>query len=165
MDSNAFQLHLATAPLIDDILREQPGNGYFWEQKADFLSRGGKHSEAALALRKALTLSPNQPLMQAELAQELLGAQDKRSLTEVVKLLRKTVLNDENPNAFRQLATAYFGLGDEGNADLASAQASVLEGRVKDAKGFAKRAQALLPSGSQSWLKADDIINIQETEN
>ncbi len=155
----------AALPLIDDILREQPGNGYFWEQKADFLSRGGKHSEAALALRKALTLSPNQPLMQAELAQELLGAQDKRSLTEVVKLLRKTVLNDENPNAFRQLATAYFGLGDEGNADLASAQASVLEGRVKDAKGFAKRAQALLPSGSQSWLKADDIINIQETEN
>jgi predicted Zn-dependent protease len=155
----------AALPLIDDVIREQPTNAYFWEQKADFLMRGGKHAEAATALRKAVSLLPDQNLMQTELAQELLGTQDKRSLPEVVKLLRKTVLNDENPNAYRQLATAYFGLGDEGNADLASAQASVLEGRTKEAKGFAKRAQALLPSGTQGWLKADDIINIQETEN
>jgi predicted Zn-dependent protease len=152
----------AALPLIDDILREQPANAYFWEQKADFLSRGGKHADAATALRKALSLLPTQSLMQAELAQELLGTQDKRWLPEIVKLLRKTVVVDDNPSAYRQLATAYFGLGDEGNANLASAQASVLEGRLKDAKGFAKRAQAKLPQGSQGWIKADDILSIQE---
>jgi predicted Zn-dependent protease len=102
----------AALPLIDDILREQPANAYFWEQKADFLSRGGKHADAATALRKALSLLPTQSLMQAELAQELLGTQDKRWLPEIVKLLRKTVVVDDNPSAYRQLATAYFGLGE-----------------------------------------------------
>jgi len=155
----------AALPLIDGIIAEQPSNAYFWEQKADFLSRGGKHAEAAVALRKALTLKPEHVVIQAELAQELLGGQDKRALPEIVKLLRKTVLIDDNPTAYRQLATAYYGLGDEGNANLASAQASVLEGRVKDAKGFAKRAQAKLPQGSQGWIKADDILNIQESDS
>ncbi len=155
----------AALPLIDNILAEQPANAYFWEQKADFLSRGGKHAEAAVVLRKALSLKPDQAVIQAELAQELLGSQDKRALPEVVKLLRKTVVVDDNPTAFRQLATAYYGLGDEGNANLASAQASVLEGKLKDAKGFAKRAQAKLPQGSQGWIKADDILAIQEGDS
>ena len=149
-------------PIIDGLIRERPQNAYFWEQKADFLSKRGKHAEAAAALRKAISLLGEQTLMQAELAAELLGTQDKKYLAEVVSLLRKTVVTDETSDAFRQLATAYFGLGNEGEADLASAQANVLDGNAKDAKGFAKRAQKLLPSGSQAWLKADDIIKIQE---
>ena len=151
-------------PLIDGLIRERPDNAYFWEQKADFLGKRGKHTEAAAALRKALALKPGQIVMQAELAQELLGAQDKSGLPEVVKLLSHTLEADPTPDAYRQIATAYFGLGNEGEADLASAQASVLEGKPREAKGFAKRAQAILPKGSQGWLKADDIINIQEPQ-
>jgi len=151
-------------PLIDGLIRERSDNAYFWEQKADFLGKRGKHTEAAAALRKALALKPGQIVMQAELAQELLGAQDKSGLPEVVKLLSHTLEADPTPDAYRQIATAYFGLGNEGEADLASAQASVLEGKPREAKGFAKRAQAILPKGSQGWLKADDIINIQEPE-
>ena len=151
--------------LIDGLIRDKPDYGYFWEQKADFLAKRGKHAEAVAALRKALEMIPSQSLFQAELAQELLGTQDKRYLPEIVKLLRKAVVADENTDAYRQLATAYFGLGQEGEADLASAQASALEGRTKDAKGFAKRAQAILPAGSQGWLKADDILNIQEQQS
>ena len=150
---------------IDDLIREQPGNTYFWEQKADFLTKRGRHPEAVVALRKALSLASGQSLMQTELAQELLATGDKRYLGEVIKLLHRAVLVDENPDAYRELATAYFGQGEEGEADLASAQASVLEGRTKDAKGFAKRAQAILPAGSQGWLKADDIINIQDQQD
>lgn len=161
---NGSNLNQALA-LIDELIREKPDYGYFWEQKADFLAKRGKHAEAVIALRKALEIIPGQSLFQSELAQELLGTQDKRYLPEVVKLLRKALVADENSDAFRQLATAYFGLGQEGEADLASAQASVLEGRTKDAKGFAKRAQAILPTGSQGWLKADDILNIQEQQS
>jgi predicted Zn-dependent protease len=149
---------------IDELIREKPDYAYFWEQKADFLAKRGRHADAAAALRKALSMIPDQTLFQAELGQELLATQDKKVLPEVVKLLQRAVVVDENSDAYRQLATAYYGLGKEGEADLASAQASVIEGRLKDAKGFAKRAQAILPSGSQGWLKADDIINIQQTE-
>jgi len=151
-------------PIIDGLIKERPENPYFWEQKADFLSKRGKHAEAATALRKALSLDHDQIVMQSELAQELLGTQDKRSLPEVVKLLSHALDADPTPDAYRQIATAYFGLGNEGDADLASAQASSLEGHPKEAKGFAKRAQAILPKGSQGWLKADDIINIQEPQ-
>ena len=150
--------------LIDGLIRERPDSGYLWEQKADFLAKRGKHAEAVIALRKALAILPEQSLIQSELATELLGTGDKRYLAEIVKLLRKSVVADDNSDSFRQLATAYFGLGQEGDADLASAQASVIEGRTRDAKGFAKRAQALLPAGSQGWLKADDILNIQEPQ-
>ena len=145
---------------VNQLIAEHPENGYFWELKADFLSRNGKNADAAAALRKSLQLLPDQSLVRAELAQALLGTQDKRYLGEIVKLLRKSLVEDETSTAYRQLATAYYGLGDEGQADLASAQASLLEGRGKDAKAFAKRAQALLPTGSQGWLKADDILKI-----
>jgi predicted Zn-dependent protease len=154
----------AAIPLIDGLIRERPENSYFWEQKADFLAKRGKHVEAAAALRKALSLNHDQIEMQAELGQELLATQDKRNLPEVIKLLSRTLEADPTSDAYRQIATAYYGLGNEGDADLASAQASMLEGKPKDAKGFAKRAQALLAKGSQGWLKADDIINIQEPE-
>ena len=150
-------------PIIDGLIRERPQNAYFWEQKADFLGKRGKHAEAVVALRKALSLIGGQTLMEAELASELLGTQDKKYLPEVITLLRKTVLTDETSDAYRQLATAYYGLGNEGEADLASAQAYVLDGNARDAKGFARRAQKLLPSGSQGWLKADDILNIQQS--
>jgi predicted Zn-dependent protease len=154
----------AGLPLIDQLIAERPDDAYFWEVKGDFLGKRGKHQEAAEALRKALALLPDQDLIRAELAQELLTTQDKRYLPDVVKLLNKSLLNDETSTSYRQLATAYYGLGSEGDADLASAEASVLEGRVRDAKGFAKRAKALLPSGSQGWLKADDILNIQSDQ-
>jgi predicted Zn-dependent protease len=34
-----------------------------------------------------------------------------------------------------------------------------MEGDVKQAQLFAKRAQTKLPSGTPEWLKNDDIIN------
>ena len=154
----------AALPLIDGLIRERPENSYFWEQKADFLAKRGKHPEAVAALRKALGLNHDQIEMQEELAQELLATQDKRALPEVVKLLSRSLEIDPTPDSYRQIATAYFGVGNEGEADLASAEASVLEGKPGDAKGFAKRAQAILPKGSQGWLKADDIINIHDAE-
>ena len=116
------------------------------------------------ALRKALSLNHDQVEMQEELGQELLGTQDNKNLPEVVKLLSHTLELDPTNDSYRQIATAYYGLGQEGEADLATAQASVLEGKPREAKGFAKRAQALLTKGSQGWLKADDIINIQDPD-
>ena len=44
-------------------------------------------------------------------------------------------------------------------ADAMIAQAHFLEGDLKNAQLFAKRAQSKLRSGTPEWLKNDDIIN------
>ena len=54
---------------------------------------------------------------------------------------------------------AYQKQGKVADAELASAEGMLIDGDVKGAKGFARRAQAKLTIGSPGWLQADDIIN------
>jgi predicted Zn-dependent protease len=60
------------------------------------------------------------------------------------------------------LAQAFYKQGKFPQADLAAAQAHFVEGNVKQAKIFAKRALAKLPRGSPEWIRAEDIINYKE---
>ena len=57
------------------------------------------------------------------------------------------------------LANSYYKQGKRPEADAMIAQAYFLDGDVKQAQLFAKRAQTKLRSGSPEWLKNDDIIN------
>jgi predicted Zn-dependent protease len=38
----------------------------------------------------------------------------------------------------------------------------MIEGNVKQAQIFAKRAQLKLPRGSPEWIRAEDIVNYKE---
>ncbi len=142
---------------VDDLLREKPDYAYFWELKGDLLSRAGKPAEAITPLRRALKLDPEATLIQVQLATVL--QQSGGSLDEVVSLLRKAVISDVNPTAHRQLANAYYKQGKLPLADAETAQAHFLEGNVKQAQIFAKRAQRQLKQGTPEWLRNDDIIN------
>ena len=71
---------------------------------------------------------------------------------------------DKEPLAsigYRQLAIAYQHEGKVADAQLASAEGSLIEGDIDLAKNFAKRAQGELKVGSPGWLKADDIVNYE----
>lgn len=142
---------------VDNLLREKPDYAYFWELKGDLLTRAGKAAEAIGPLRRALKLDPEATLIQVELATAL--QQSGGSLEESVSLLRKAVINDVNPTAHRQLANAYYKQGRLPLADAETAQAHFLEGNVKQAQIFAKRAQRQLKQGTPEWLRNDDIIN------
>jgi predicted Zn-dependent protease len=149
---------------VDALLHEKPDNPYLWELKGNFYASVGKHPEAIANLRKALQLSGGgEPLMQAELAQSLISSEDGKVLDEAIVLLRKAILNDDgNALAHRQLATALSRKGQEPQALLATAQAYMIEGNVKQAQIFAKRAQLKLPRGSPEWIRAEDIVNYKE---
>jgi predicted Zn-dependent protease len=112
-------------------------------------------------LRKALQLAGGgEPLMQAELAQSLLATEDAGKLDEAIALLRRSiVLDDGYSTAHHQLAKALYKKGLYPQADLAAAQAHFVEGNVKQAQIFAKRALAKLPRGSPEWIRAEDIVN------
>jgi predicted Zn-dependent protease len=148
----------AAMPEVDALIREHPENPYFWELKADFLTRSGQNREAIAPLRQALRLSDNANLIRVELAQALLGTKDRAVVNEAADLLRKSLIEDENASAYRSLGSAYYEQNKPAEANAATAQAYLLEGDVKQAQIFAKRAQAGLQQGSPAWIKMDDII-------
>ena len=156
----AGALEAATGEM-DGLIREQPMNPYFYETKADFLMRSGKAAAAIPSLRQALKLLPNSPLIQVQLAVALQQSNAPGGTAESIALLRKALVTDDNPTAYRMLANAYYQQGKGPEADAMTAQAYFLEGNLKQSQIFAKRAQPRLRQGSPEWLKNDDIINFR----
>ncbi|MCV0368882.1 M48 family metalloprotease [Filomicrobium sp.] len=143
---------------IDGLVRERPNNPYFHEVKGDLLMRSGKSREAIPHLRKALQLTNGSSLIRVQLAAAIQNAGDKSGLAESVSLLRKSLVEDKNPRAYRLLATAYYNQGRRPQADAMTAQAYFLEGNLQQAQIFAKRAQSQLKPGSPEWIQNDDIL-------
>jgi predicted Zn-dependent protease len=143
---------------------EQPNNPYFWELKGNLQYWAGKHRDSIVSMRKALQLvGGNAPLMQVDLAQAMLGTEDAAMLDEAINLLRRAnVADEDNSTGHHQLARALYRKGQLPQADLATAQAHFVEGNVKQAQIFAKRAQPKLRQGTPEWLRAEDIITFKE---
>lgn len=148
-------------PLVDALIKDQPNNPYFHELKADFLMRSGRAREAVPLLRRSAQLAgANAPLITVRLAQAMVTAEDP-NLDETINLARKSLIQDPNPQAYRILANAYYKQNKLPEADLATAEALFLEGDLKQAQIFAKRAQPRLKNGSPNWIRAGDIVNFK----
>ncbi len=146
---------------VDGLLRDRPDYAYFWELKGDLLMRSGKMREAIVPLRQAVKLAPNPSLIRVQLASALQSEDNPAAIDESVALLRKSLVDDDNARAYRLLANSYYKQGKRPQADAMIAQAYFLEGDLKQAQTFAKRAQTKLHAGSPEWLKNDDIINFK----
>jgi predicted Zn-dependent protease len=144
---------------FDALIKEKPDNPYFWEIKGELLAKGGRAKEAVAPLRQALKLSGNATLIRAELGRTLVQTNDAALLPEAIELLRRSLIDDQNPAAFRALADAHYRMDKRPEADAATAEATFLEGDLKQAQIFAKRAKTQLPVGTPGWRKMDDIIN------
>jgi predicted Zn-dependent protease len=148
-------------PKIDALIAERPNYPYFWELKGDLLMRKGDFRAAIAPMRKAVGLA-EQPLLRVQLAQAMLGGKDEALVPEAIDLLRKALVQEESSEGHRQLANAYARQGNQGMALLSTAQATLLEGKMNEARQFAKRSQAFFKAETAQWRKADDIINIKE---
>jgi predicted Zn-dependent protease len=155
-----FQSGLEAAlPEVDALIRDRPDYPYFYELKGDFLMRTGKPAAAIDPLRRALKMAGDAPLIRTQLAQALISVDEARGVDEARDLARKSIVSDPSPQAYRLLANAFYKKGRLPEADLATAEALFLEGDVKQAQIFAKRAQSRLRSGSPEWIRAGDIVN------
>ena len=148
----------AGIPLIDDLIREKPDNPYFWEVKGVFYARSGKAALAIEPLRRALKLSGDAPLIRIRLAEALLAVEDPRYLAEVLDLTRKVIIEDPDPRAYRAFALVNYKPGRRPQAELATAEAYFLEGDIKQAQTFARRAQIGLKKEESDWLRANEIV-------
>jgi predicted Zn-dependent protease len=148
---------------VDALIKERPDNPYFWETKGSFLYRGGKHREAIAPLRKALQLGGDEPLVQAGLAQAMLGTEDPGLLDEAIRLLKLAVASDPRyAGAYNLLGNAYARKGLLPQAEFATALGRFEAGEIKEAQIFAKRAITKLVPNSPEWNRADDIIKYKQ---
>jgi predicted Zn-dependent protease len=151
---------------IDALIAGAPGNPYFHELKGQALLEGGRPNEAIAPLRRAVQLAPNQPLIRAMLGHALVASDNPRFTDEAIKeLTNSTAREPENYEGFRYLAQAYARRGDEGNAALASARASLVAGEVQEARRLARRATTLLPPGTPGHRIATDIFEQKPERN
>lgn len=151
----------AASAEIDTLIRDQPQNPYFYEVKGDLLMRSGRMQQAVPLMRQALKLAPDSSLIRVQLAIALLQSNEQGAVEESVALLRKSLIEDQNAQAYRMLASAYYKQGKGPEADAMTAQAYFLEGNLKQSQIFAKRAESKLRPGTPEWIKNSDILNYQ----
>ncbi len=148
---------------MDRMIKDYPGNPYFWEIKGDLLQKAGRPKEAIAPLKRAISILKNKaPLISVQLAQVMLQTRNKKYTNQAIKLIRQAiVIENDNPLAYNLLGQAYHNKGLYPKSYLARAQGLFYFGSVKEAKTFAQRAQAGLPKHSPEWIKADDIIRFK----
>ncbi|MET0546826.1 MAG: M48 family metalloprotease [Caulobacterales bacterium] len=145
------------------LIADEPNNPYFEELLGQIYFENGKIQEAVDHHRKSLLLSPNQPLLQVNLARALNALETPESTKEAINLLQAAIAGDaDNGFAWRELAIAYERSGDLPMAQLATAESAYTIGDYVRAHEFAQRAQKKLPPASHAWRRAGDIILIAE---
>ena len=145
---------------VEDLIRTQPGNPYFWELRGQILLEAGKPREAIGPLRKAVSLAPGAGAIHSLLGQALVATEDKALVDEATRELQAAVDRDKlDASSYRFLARAYALKGDLPKADLMIAKGLFVSGDIQEARRYANRAQGNLKPGSPDWLRADDIVS------
>jgi len=150
-------------PLVDGLIAEHPDDPYFQELKGQMLFEQGRLKESLPPLEKANKLLPDSPQIKLLLSRVLIETNDPERDRQALEQLRFVVQKEpHNAFAWRLMATAYGRQGDKGMLSLAMAEAALASGRYPEAKTHSKRALDILPSGSPSWIRADDVFNQSE---
>lgn len=146
-------------PVIDSLTADLPENPYFWELKGQALLENGRAAEAVAPLQKALKLLPNNGLIQIMMAQALIDTEKPANAKEAVKLLKQAQRSEgESSSTYKFLARAYAQTGDIPRAELATAEAALLQGDRRLAIEKSKSAQKLFKKGTPEWTRANDVM-------
>ncbi|MEM6383728.1 MAG: M48 family metalloprotease [Pseudomonadota bacterium] len=144
---------------FDQLIREQPSNPFFWEQRGTVQFESGNPREAAQSWARALELAPDNPILRVYYGAALAETGDSGLLGNAIAQLERGLGADPGlAFGFRFLGQAYARQGNTAMAQLASGLEAFARGDIEGAKGFARRAQQGLSRGSSGWLRAQDII-------
>lgn len=142
---------------IDDLIKKQPQNPYFYELKGQFLFESGRVGESIAAYEKALTLLPETPLLQLSLAHALLeNSPNKATANRSITLLQKAQIAQPTPLGWQLLARAYDIAGQPAASYYAAAEYSYAGGNLPAAYKQIERAEKNNPDKSLS-LKLSDL--------
>ncbi|MDI9350348.1 MAG: M48 family metalloprotease [Candidatus Symbiobacter sp.] len=145
--------------IIDDMIRDEPNNPYFYELKAQILFDNGHVAEALPTWQQAVKLKPDAPLLRVDYVRAMIELGDPQRYDEGLAQLNEAAKIEENDAMLWRLYGIIYGTqGKEGLASGALAQGALLEQRFRDAERLSDRALKLLPYGSPAWLRADDTL-------
>ena len=148
--------------IINALIQDYPKDVYFYELKAQFLFERGRLDDALNYYKQAMILNPLVPLIRLSYAQTLIEKNQSSLLKSAIEELQHVIKHeDENPFAWRLLATAYGRQGDMGLSSLALAEEALMSDKPDLALKQAKRAQHFLKSGPDK-LRAADIESLAE---
>jgi len=151
--------------LLDDLLKESPNDPFLFELQGDILQDAGRVAESIPPYRKAIEILPWAALIRINMAQSLLELNDDAASDEALDNLQQALrYKPETPLLWRLLATAYSRADDQPHVMLALAEEAILIGKRSEARQRATRAMELLPEGSASWIRAQDIQNATENK-
>jgi predicted Zn-dependent protease len=146
----------------DRLIALRPADPFFIELKGQILFETGRDEQAVPLYRKAVSLAPGEPLLEAGLGRALLSLNRPEADAEALRVLQDARRRDlGDATALRSLATAYARSGDQGMAALATAERFALVGNLDDAMLQARRAVEAIPEGSPGWLRAQDILSLK----
>lgn len=147
--------------LLDEIIKENPNDPYFYELKGQILFENGRIKESVAPYRKAVELAPDSALIKLGLAtSETAINQPELNKAAVQQLKQAVQIEPDNAMIWHQLATAHGQLNQIPESMLALAEEAMLEGDKKDAGRFAAMAKKGLPEGSPAYIRAGDIIAV-----
>lgn len=168
--ARAYAWHKAAYPqkalaAAKALIEKNPEDPYFLELYGQILLESGRPIDAVVPLRKAVTLTQNQPLIAAILGHALVETENPDNFIEATQILKAAVNKDnDNPFAWYQLGVVYAQQGDTPRAALASAERYLMEGAPQFALPNAVEAMAGLPEYSADWIRAQDVKLVAEAE-
>ena len=144
---------------IDELIRADPDNPFFWELKGQALLEGGRPANAVAPLAEAVSLRPTSGLLRILYGQALVATDQRDNIELAVKNLTVGLQMDPDvPVGWRTLARAFALVDNLPRAELATAEGLFVLGNFGEAKIHARRAQERLKTGTPAWLRADDIL-------
>lgn len=153
--------------LLDELIKNNPQDGFLYELKAEFLFNENKIYEAILNYKKALNYldEPSKTLAQIAFANAILElkSNDKFLLNLAIENLQKSQkYESENALIFKSLASAYTLDNKDGKAFLALAEYNYILKEDDKAQKLAEEALKELEKTQDkiSQLRAQDLIEI-----
>ena len=143
---------------IDGLIREAPRDAFFRELKGQILLERGKASRAARAYATAVGLAPREPLIRGAYAHALLQTGERKQVPVALDHLIEATSQDKAFATGWQLrAVAHGRLKQIGESAAALAEYYLLLGDLGEVRRQVRRAERLLPPGSPTWRRVQDI--------
>jgi predicted Zn-dependent protease len=166
--ARAIALHRLPDPeaaleAVERLVALRAEDPFYHELRGQILYESGRAREALPAYRRAVALAPGEPLLLAGLGRVLLALDTPEGSAEALAVLERARRSDPgDPSMLRALAVAYARDGQDGMATLVTAERFAIAGRAEDAVLHAARASRMLPTGSPGWLRAEDILAMDD---
>ena len=146
--------------IMEQILIEYPEDGFLYDLMGDIQRLSGQPDRALQYYTEAIKRLPWAALIRQQRAELWLKKKTpehaEAARDDLVRALR---YEPDVPVYWHNLAQAHRILKSQGAADLALAEAAILEGKENLARSLARRAKESLEADSADWIRADDIMN------